>query len=99
MVTTVHTAITSAVIRPTAVAVAQVVVVMTVGVAVGHLMTHAVGGVGSRSSRMVAVLVAVGIAQAGVGGGFGGFWGWYGRCETASGPKNKINVIKVSTTN
>ena len=51
MVTTVHTAITSAVIRPTAVAVAQVVVVMTVGVAVGHLMTHAVGGVGSRSSR------------------------------------------------
>ena len=51
MVTTVHTAITSAVIRPTAVAIAQVVVVMTVGVAVGHLMTHAVGGVGSRSSR------------------------------------------------
>ena len=69
MVTTVHTAITSAVIRPTAVAVAQVVVVMTVGVAVGHLMTHAVGGVGSRSSRMVAVLVAVGIAQAGVAAG------------------------------
>ena len=69
MVTTVHTAITSAVIRPTAVAIAQVVVVMTVGVAVGHLMTHAVGGVGSRSSRMVAVLVAVGIAQAGVAAG------------------------------